>query len=95
VQALIYCDPPYANTADYDTEFDHNEFYEWCNDKVEEGHIVLVSEYNMPDDWVVIFEKQLTTMSYDGQKKAKSTDKLFIHKSQLDIYERSLKRKND
>ena len=29
-RSLIYCDPPYANTAGYGFEFDHDEFYQWC-----------------------------------------------------------------
>ena len=89
MKAVIYCDPPYANTAGYQTGFDHEEYYTWCRDKVKEGHIVLCSEYNMPDDFIMIYEKQLNTSVGGGKSKPKETEKLFIHSSQLELYKKS------
>ena len=48
-RSLIYCDPPYAGTAGYGFDFNHIDFYRWCENKVDEGHYVFVSEYSMPD----------------------------------------------
>ena len=46
--SIIYCDPPYINTTGYGFSFDHHEFYQWCRDKVREGHKVFISEYDAP-----------------------------------------------
>lgn len=56
-QSLIYCDPPYEDTSDYETNFNHKVFWNWCNEMNDKGHIVLVSEYQAPDDWKCIWSQ--------------------------------------
>lgn len=75
---LIYCDPPYANTTGYgfDKGFDHDEFWNWVR-KVSEKNIVLVSEYNAPEDFKIIYEKTLTT-TLDKNSRKKDVERLFI-----------------
>jgi len=75
---LIYCDPPYANTTGYgyDKGFNHNEFWSWVR-VMSKNNIVLVSEYNAPYDFEVIFEKTLTT-TLDKNSRKKDTEKLFL-----------------
>lgn len=84
--ALIYCDPPYINTAGYGVDFDHARFYDWCRAQKE---LVLISEYTMPDDFIPIWRKQkAVTLCGGGAKKAE--EKLFIHKSQMPmLYKRN------
>ena len=57
--SLIYCDPPYLNTAGYGFSFDHNKFYDWCRDRVKDGHRLFVSEYSMPPDFEEIWSKKV------------------------------------
>ena len=52
--ALIYCDPPYYGTIGYATDINHTEFWQWCRDRSNDGHIVLVSEYTAPDDFTCV-----------------------------------------
>lgn len=55
---VVYCDPPYRNTENYrhtKQKFDHDEFWDWVRTR---DYPVYVSEYNAPDDFVSIFEKQ-------------------------------------
>ena len=47
--SVIYCDPPYKDTAKYTVDFNHNEFYKWCRKQKE---LVIISEYNMPEDFI-------------------------------------------
>ena len=77
---LIYCDPPYENTTGYgyDKGFNHDEFWEWVR-IMSKDNIVLVSEYNAPDDFKVIFEKTLTT-TLDKNSRKRDTEMLFIIK---------------
>lgn len=79
--SLIYCDPPYINTAGYGVDFDHTRFYDWCRAQKE---LVLISEYTMPDDFIPIWRKNKSvTLCSGGAKKAE--EKLFIHKSQIPL----------
>lgn len=82
-KCLIYCDPPYENSSYemYKDKFDHikywNKIREWSK-----SNIVLCSEYDAPEDFICIFEKQLTT-TFDNKQRKKDTEKLFIHNSQI------------
>lgn len=75
--SLIYCDPPYKGTTQYGTSknFDHELFWakvrEWSR-----NNIVLVSEYNAPEDFECIYEKSLTT-TLDKNSRKKDTEKIF------------------
>lgn len=61
---LIYCDPPYSNTKSYHgaPTFETDEFWNVVREWKDQGHIVFVSEYNAPDDFVCVAskEKQIT-----------------------------------
>lgn len=71
--AVIYCDPPYQYTTKYSTgDFDYEEFYEWVR-KMSKDNIVLVSEYNMPDDFECIWEQELTC-TLDKNKRSKRVE---------------------
>ena len=80
--ALLYCDIPYENTKYemYEEKFNHVEFWKWARE-VSKTNIVLISEYNAPEDFVCIFEKTLTT-TFDNKNRKKDTEKLFVHESQ-------------
>ena len=80
-ESIIYCDPPYANTAEYRRSLNHDEFWQWCRERVYDGHKVYISEYQAPEDFVKIWEKPLrNNMSSD---KRKATEKLFIYEGQF------------
>lgn len=78
--ALIYCDIPYQGTTQYGNNkgFDYNKFWNWVRE-MSKNNIVLVSEYNAPNDFKCIYEKTLTT-TLDKNSRKQDTEKLFIHK---------------
>jgi len=81
---VIYCDPPYRDTARYSTgEFPYEEFYNWCREKSKDN-VVLISEYNMPYDFECIWEKEHKCLMYSSKDsnddKNKRVEKLFICK---------------
>ena len=81
-KSLIYCDPPYINTTGYGFEFDHDEFYDWCRQKVDEGHLVFVSEYEAPEDFECVWSKK-AFVSLERNKINHKEEKLFrVHKKQ-------------
>ncbi|EMQ1359284.1 DNA adenine methylase [Clostridioides difficile] len=75
---LIYCDIPYEGTTQYGTSkrFNHLEFWGWVRN-MSKNNIVLISEYNAPDDFKCIYKKQLTT-TFDKNSRKKDIEKLFI-----------------
>lgn len=78
---VIYCDPPYRGTTKYATEmFPHDDFYDWCV-KMSKNNIVLISEYNMPEEqFECIWQKEHKT-SLDVKTHKKRVEKLFIVKT--------------
>lgn len=83
--SIVYCDPPYANTAKYKAvgEFNHGTFWQWCRDKVKEGHKVFISEYTAPDDFKCIWSKELNVSFAKNGEHKKAIERLFIHNSQI------------
>lgn len=85
----IYCDPPYAGTTKYKDEFDSGRFFEWARTMAKKGHIVLVSEYQAPSDFVELWCKDLkSSLSANGTAGGSktSTERLFCHQSQVGLF---------
>ena len=68
----------------YNVQFDHEKFYAWCREKTAEGHLVFVSEYQAPSDFVCVWEKDVHVsvgQIHTGMRTKK--EKLFrVHKKQ-------------
>jgi site-specific DNA-adenine methylase len=81
--SVVYCDPPYANTGGYLSDFDSAAFQDYVR---RSPHLMVVSEYQMPEDFVAIAEfGHRSTLS--GTNNAKRTvEKLFVHESKLAEY---------
>lgn len=82
--ALIYCDPPYANTTGYKTgTFDHVKFWNWCKEMAK-TNLVFVSEYTAPDDdnIVQVWQGEIKTNFASNRTAATHTavEKLFLVK---------------
>lgn len=60
--SIIYCDPPYRGTGEYDGPFDHDHFLNWCS---EQKCPVFISEYNIahPDFRPIWRIPKFTTLS--------------------------------
>lgn len=86
IDMVLYCDPPYANTTKYKDGFDHEHFWDWVR-KQDERNTILISEYNAPEDFLPVFEmKQKVSVSRDSSKYKVATEKLFIHRSNSEVY---------
>lgn len=77
-KALIYCDIPYADGVGYSQKFDTDAFWEWCRVLSMQGHIVIVSEHNAPDDFKCIWQKDITS-HLNNRNKLQKCEKLFIY----------------
>ena len=80
--SVVYCDPPYQNTSQkgYSDEdsFDYIYFWNWVRN-ISKKCVVLVSEYNAPEDFECIWSKEVST-NLSVQKRKKDIEKLFIIK---------------
>lgn len=77
--SVVYCDPPYRKTLGYSTgEFDHDEFWETVRGWKGSGALVIVSEYDAPEDFKPIAEfniRQQTALPEQG--RTVRTERLF------------------
>lgn len=83
--AVIYCDPPYANTKQYgyasQEQMDYNHFWNWVREMSKDNY-VFVSEQVAPDDFEIVWEMEAKrTVGKDNNFKA--TEKLFRYKDGL------------
>ena len=79
---VIYCDIPYKNATKYKTDkFPYEEFYQWANEMAKDN-IVLISEYNMPEIFKCIWQKEINvsfcSTRKENDKKDKRIEKLFL-----------------
>lgn len=77
-KSIIYSDIPYRNAKQYDVSrnFDYERFYSWCKEKAKEGHKVYISEYDMPNDFTCVWQKQVTN-SMNPKRTKRPIEKLF------------------
>ena len=82
--SLIYCDPPYKNTAGYNSSsFNHDEFWEIMREW-SKNNMVVISEETAPDDFIAIWEKKkIRTVVKVRNNRFYSIEKLFVYKKYI------------
>lgn len=75
--SIIYCDPPYKDTTKYHSDFNYDIFYNWCREMKNLGHQVFVSEYNMPEDFKCVWQKEIVSSLTKNTGGKKGIEKLF------------------
>lgn len=81
---VFYFDPPYKNTKQYSKQsIDYDSFYDFLR-KLSENNIVLISEYNMPDDFKCIWQKERKVLQKsDRVTGEKAVEKLFVYNQKI------------
>lgn len=76
---LFLCDPPYRNTKKYaGKSFNHEEYYDWCRE-LAKNNIVIMCEYDMPDDFECIWQKERKVLQKSNRQTGDvATEKLFL-----------------
>ena len=82
---IIYCDPPYKDTADKskdyaDTSFDAEAFYSWCG---AQKLPVYISEYQMPEDRFVCIAEWDKVTRMAAKTVTHVTERLWRPRAQL------------
>ena len=84
---LIYIDPPYKDTKQYNKEkFDTEKFWNLVRE-MSKRCIVVVSEYEAPKDFITIWEKELLQSINLAMNRQKAIEKLFVIKDYWWKYE--------
>lgn len=78
--SIIYCDPPYAGTTKYASEFDSGKFWQWARGMRKSGHKVFVSEYSAPDDFECLWEKKVNNTLVKDTGSRQGIERLFRQK---------------
>ena len=78
---VVYADPPYDGTTQYNNrKFDSAEFWDYAR-KVSEDHLMFISELNAPEDFISVWRKPiLRQLDKNKDNQFKSLEQLFIHK---------------
>ena len=79
--SIIYLDPPYKDTNKVykHNNLDYDNFYKWCKDMSKEN-IVLISGYNMPDDFEIVYEFRKAKSTLQGGRHESKYEKLYMIK---------------
>ncbi len=81
--SIIYCDPPYEGTTGYNSTLNHTEFWEWCR-YMSIRHKVYISEYNAPDDFICLWDKEVGVLLNCNDISATRTERLFTYRGEAD-----------
>lgn len=79
---VVYCDPPYASTKKYESDFDNDAFWEWARKASKTVKHLYISEYDAPEDFECIWqmEKKDSLGTQKGKKQNTKVEKLFTLK---------------
>ena len=79
--SVIYADPPYHETTQYNGEtFNTNKFWQYSRE-TSQTHLMFISELKAPDDFIPIWSKELIrTLDKNKGNYFKSTEYLYVHK---------------
>lgn len=78
--SILYLDPPYENSCSEQYNYkieNYQEFYDWCH-KMSENNIVLISSYDMPDDFDCVFEFRKAKSTMQSGQHSTKYEKLFM-----------------
>lgn len=82
---VVYCDPPYANTKDYNgnKDFDSDEFWDFAR-KLSGSNIVLISEQIAPNDFTEIWSQDVKRQINTSDDKFTVSEKLYVYEKSFD-----------
>lgn len=83
---VVYCDPPYANTKDYNgnKDFDSDEFWDFAR-KLSNSNIVLISEQTAPKDFIEIWSQDVKRQINTSDDKFTVSEKLYVYEKSFDV----------
>jgi len=76
-KSIVYCDPPYKDTTQYNSTIDYEFLYIWLRSLRADGHTVFLSEFSAPEDFVCVWEKQRATSLTQNTFSRTGVEKLF------------------
>ena len=75
--SIIYCDPPYEDTADYQSDFNTNKFLDWA---AKQNNPVFISEYDITDKrFHLIFKINKRSMLSSNKEMKVKVEKVYAN----------------
>lgn len=79
-QSLIYCDIPYLNTTKgYQHQFNHWDFYRWCEEMRERKYTIVISEFTQPKGSKILNRKTSVSDLRTTKRTQQTVESLFIY----------------
>jgi DNA adenine methylase len=82
--ALIYADPPYLGTTEYQGRFDTSAFWDWVR-SASRRNVVVASEYSAPHDFVCILAAGSGAKLSGNGTRGRRTERVYLHESLLSV----------
>jgi len=77
--SVVYCDPPYTGRTGYNTKWNTALFYSTMEYWAKNGAHVFVSEYTGPENWPVVWQREIKQALRGDLKHGKNaTEKLYF-----------------
>lgn len=73
--SVVYCDPPYENTTQYSTKFNHTHFWQWAASLPGK---VFVSSYTARPGWKRVWSKQVSSSLTEDTGGKLATEALWV-----------------
>jgi len=80
--SIIYCDPPYLGTAEYDGKFDHKKFLDWAHNQT---NPVFISEYDIRDKRFTLCFKVKKISRLSTLNRESKTEKVYVNKAGFEL----------
>ena len=80
--SIIYCDPPYANTADYDADFNHKKFLDWADSQ---ENPVFISEYKINDKRFRPMFKIKKVQRLSSKSRIQKNEMVYVNQAAFDL----------
>lgn len=81
-RSVIYCDIPYKGTADYGSEFNHDDFFDWAHNQKDP---VFISEYNIDDDRFHLIKTIKHRSTFASGKNSEVKERLYCNEAAYKI----------
>jgi len=84
--SIVYCDPPYAGTADYGNEFDTPKFFDWAD---AQSNPVFISEYKIEDDRFVLVGSRGKLSKFSSSSRELKQERIYVNRAGAAIFIRA------
>lgn len=80
--SILYCDPPYAETANYDNAFDTKAFLNWAHAQT---NPVFISEYEIKDQRFRLLASKNKCSMFSSFGRTNKSERIYLNQAAIDL----------